>query len=153
MAKKGGSLHIYANESAAATLADICHSSIHVSVHGTVTKEKGESVLVVNQVIAQPDGNLPIAASAATKAALIEAAETKEPTEVVINGRVVQGGDGRALVLDEVAKVSSLPIIASEAARSALAKLATNGAGEVTVKAKVAGKGVNRVLVLEASKK
>lgn len=150
---KQGTVHIYANEGAAATLADICHSSIHVSVHGTVSKVKGESVLVVNQVVAQADGNLPIAASARTKSQLLDVADSKEPTEVVINGRVVEGGSGKALVLDEVAKVSSLPIIASEAARSALAQLATNGGGEVTVKAKVSGKGQNRVLVLEAGKK
>lgn len=154
MAKgKGGALHIYANQDAAATLADLVHSSVHVSVRGTVAKQGGESVLVVNEVVAQADGSLPIAASKATQAALLEVADTKEPTEVVLNGRVVNAGNGKALVLDEVAKVASLPIIATDTARAALAKLATNGGGEVTVKAKVTGKGGNRVLVLETGKK
>lgn len=152
MSKKG-TLHIYANEEAAGTLSELCHSSTHVSVHGTVSKVGGESVLTVNSIVTQSDGSLPIAASNQTKNALLNAADAKEATDVVINGRVVESGNGRALVLDEVAKVQSLPIIASDTARSALAKLASNGGGEVMVKAKVSGKGGNRVLLLETSKK
>lgn len=147
-----GSLIIVANEEAKQTLAELARPTVDVSVRGTIVQEGGQSVLVVDSIESQRHTNIPIVASAATRQKLSEIANSKSGQEVSLEGRIADVEGGSALILDEVATVTSLPIVASEGAQQLLAELASNGdAGEeITVRAKVSGKGDRRVLLLES---
>ena len=147
-----GSLIIVANEEAKQTLVELARPTVDVSVRGTIVQEGGQSVLVVDSIESQRHTNIPIVASAATRQKLSEIANSKSGQEVSLEGRIADVEGGSALILDEVATVTSLPIVASEGAQQLLAELASNGdAGEeITVRAKVSGKGDRRVLLLES---
>jgi len=143
-----GQLHIVANEDARSALAELCAASANVEVHGTIVKDGNDSVLVVNDIAVQPNTELPIAANRGVAEKLVRVAATKGPLDVVLSGRIGTSGGGKVLVLDDVSEVTSLPVIAADSTRSQLARLAANGGGEVNIKAKVAGKGASRHLVL-----
>ncbi len=147
-----GSLIIVANEEAKQTLVELARPTVDVSVRGTIVQAGGQSLRAVESVESQKHTSIPIGASAATRQKLSEIASAKSGQEVSLDGRIADVEGGSALILDEVATVTSLPIVASEGAQQLLADLASNGnAGEeITVRAKVSGKGDRRVLLIES---
>lgn len=147
---KGTQLQIVANGQATDALAELCRPAAQVAIQGTVTTAGRKKVLVVESVEAQQNTSVAIVASKQAQCRLAGVAKEKGAVSVALSGRVVDGVGGSALVLDQVNKVQALPLVASGKAAQALAKLAESGSGEVTVKAKVQGKGGNQVLVLDS---
>jgi hypothetical protein len=143
-------LQIVANGRATNTLAELCRPAAQVAIQGTVTAAGRKKVLLVESVQARQNTNVAIVASKQAQARLADVSTEKGDVSVALSGRLVDGVGGSALVLDQVNKVQSLPLIASAKARQALSKLAESGRGEVSVKAKVQGKGENQMLVLDA---
>jgi hypothetical protein len=146
-------LTIVANDEAQDNLAEICRPAANVTIEGVVTTANKKKVLLVESVQAQQTASVPIVTNAKAKSRLVQIAKDKSAVSVSMSGRVVDGASGSALVLDRVDKVTSLPLIASAKVSQALTKLAQQGSGEISVKAKVKGKGANQVLVLDTGKK
>ncbi len=153
VASKKGGLQISAGDDVRQTLAGLCRPVTNVSILGTVQKQKGKSVLSIDSVSAQQFTRVSIVANEQTKQQLSAASKSKDSVGVILSGQIVDGGAGSALVLNNVNSVTSLPLVAAASAQQALSKLASNGNGQITVKAKLVGKGQGRHLVLEAGKK
>ena len=144
---KGQELQIVTNAAVQGALAEICSPSAHLDIQGTIISENGNKVLVIESISAERVASVPILASERIRERIADLASETKAASISIRGRIE---DGSALILDDVSSVTSLPVIASDETRSALTKLAANGGGEVTVRARVRGKGAERLLVLEA---
>lgn len=143
-------LAIVASEDVKDVLQNLTKPSVQVVVNGRVINEDGQNILIVDQIATQVNRALGIVATEETRETLVSLASARNETEVTIVGEVVENPGHNVLVLDNVVKSKSLPIMLDETVHNRLSEIVSSEGGEVPVKAKVVCDNGHKYLVLES---
>lgn len=144
-------LVIVANDEVREALSELTKPSVQVVVNGrVVNNDEGQSVLVIDQIATQVNKSLGIVATDETRETLASLSASQGDVQVTIVGEVLEHPGRNVLVLDNVVKSRSLPIVVEEKIHNRIAELATTEGGEVPVKAKVVCDNGHKYLVLES---